>query len=151
MIRERQMNATQSASGSTGDGVPPALQRRVLVVDDEPDMLVNIARILRRGPYACVTAASGEEALALLDREQPDLILTDLRMPGMDGFALLRALRRMSTPIPVIVFTAYATEATAQEAFAIGANGFLAKPFTGTQLLAVVRASLDDAGRPPSG
>jgi CheY-like chemotaxis protein len=145
------MGAKQPASGSVGHGLPPPPQRRVLVVDDEPDMLVNVARILRRGPYDCVTAGSAEEALALFKRDQPDLILTDLRMPRMDGLALLRALKQLSTSTPVIVFTADATEATAQEALAAGASAFLAKPFSGSELLELVRASLDDTGGRPSG
>ena len=80
-----------AASTSTPDG-HPASPPYVLVVDDEPDMLVNVARILRRGRYECVTAASGEEAMTLFQHRRPDLILTDLRMPGMDGLALLRAV-----------------------------------------------------------
>ncbi len=115
---------------------------RVLVVDDEPDMLVNIARILRRGPYQCLMASNGREALAALDRERPSLVLTDLRMPDMNGLALLRAVKDRSPATPVVVFTAYATDATAREALAAGASGFLAKPFTGAQLLELVRASL---------
>jgi CheY-like chemotaxis protein len=120
--------------------------RQVLVVDDEPDMLVNVARILRRGHYECVTAASGEEAMTLFQRRRPDLILTDLRMSGMDGLALLRAVRQHASSVPVVIVTAYASEATAQEALAAGASAFLPKPFTGAQLLEVVRTALDHAG-----
>jgi len=111
-------------------------------------MLVNVERILRRGPYQCVTATSGAEALALVDRDRPDLILTDLRMPGMDGLALLRAVRQVSPRTPVVILTAYAAEATA---IAAGASAFLAKPFTGAQLLEVVRSSLDGRQGPPPG
>jgi CheY-like chemotaxis protein len=124
----------------------PAPPRHVLVVDDEPDMLVNVARILRRARYECVTAESGEEALALFQRQRPDLILTDLRMPGMDGLALLRVVRQHLLPPPVVVFTAYASEATAREALAAGARGFLPKPFTGAELLEAVRTALDQKG-----
>jgi CheY-like chemotaxis protein len=132
-----------TAAGSQTPNGHPASPRSVLVVDDEPDMLVNVARILRRGRYECVTAGSGEEAIALLQRQRPDLILTDLRMPGMDGLALLRAVRRHFPPTPVVIFTAYASEATAQEALAAGASAFLPKPFTGAQLLETVRTALD--------
>jgi CheY-like chemotaxis protein len=126
-----------------------ASPRYVLVVDDEPDMRVNVARILRRGGHECVMAGSGEEALSLLQERRPDLILTDLRMPGMDGLALLRAVRQHVPPIPVVVVTAYASEATAREALAAGASAFLAKPFTGAQLLDAVRSAFDHGG--PSG
>src|SRR5262245_13074890 len=130
-----------TAAGPTANG-HPAPVRHVLVVDDEPDMLVNVARILRRGRYECVTAASGEEALALFQRRRPDLILTDLRMTGMGGLALLRMVRAHVPPTPVVVVTAYASDATAQEALAAGASAFLPKPFTGAQLLDAVRSVL---------
>jgi CheY-like chemotaxis protein len=125
----------------------PASPPYVLVVDDEPDMLVNVARILRRGRYECVTAASGEEAMTLFEQRRPDLILTDLRMPGMDGLGLLRAVRKHVPPTPVVICTAYTSEATSQEALAAGASAFLAKPFTGAQLLESVRTALDHGGR----
>jgi CheY-like chemotaxis protein len=127
---------------------PPGLPRKVLVVDDEPDMLDNVARILRRGAYACLTAGGGQEALAILAQDPPDLVLTDLRMPGMDGLALLRAVKQLSPPTPVVVFTAYASESAARDALAAGAAAFLAKPFTAVQLLETVRATLN---HPPGG
>jgi CheY-like chemotaxis protein len=138
------MSLQDAAGASEGERVRSP--RRILVVDDEPDMLVNVARILRRGPHVCVTAGSSEEALALVERDQPDLIVSDLRMPGMDGLGLLRALKQLSASTPVIIFTAYATDATAQEALAAGASAFLAKPFTATELLEIVGASLNGAG-----
>jgi CheY-like chemotaxis protein len=135
-----------AADSRTPDGYLASLPH-VLVVDDEPDMLDNVARILRRGRYECVTAGSAEEAITLFQRRRPDLILTDLRMPGMDGLALLRAVRQHVPPTPVVIFTAYASEATAQEALTAGASAFLPKPFTGAQLLEAVRAALDHGGR----
>ena len=131
---------------SVTDGHPAPLPL-VLVVDDEPDMLVNVARILRRGRYECVTAGSGDEAMTLFQQRRPDLVLTDLRMPGMDGLALLRAVTQHVPPTPVVIFTAYTSEAISQEALAAGASAFLAKPFTGAQLLESVRAALDHGGR----
>ncbi len=119
----------------------------VLVVDDEPDMLDNVARILRRAPYACLTATSGEGALQVFECEHPDLVLTDLRMPGMDGLALLRAVRRLSPRTPVIIFTAYASDAAAYEAAQAGAAAFLAKPFSGAQLLQTIRTALQPPAR----
>ncbi len=121
----------------------------ILVVDDEPDMLENVTRILRRSSYACVTARDGPQAMALLAETRPKLILTDLRMPGMDGLALLRAVKRVAPETPVILFTAYASEGAAHEAAHAGATAFLAKPFTATQLLQAVRQTM--AGEPPAG
>jgi CheY-like chemotaxis protein len=71
-------------------------------------------------------------------------------MSGMDGLALLRTVRQHAPPVPVVIFTAYASEATAQEALAAGASAFLPKPFTGAQLLEAVRAALDHASGLPS-
>jgi CheY-like chemotaxis protein len=119
----------------------------ILVVEDEPDMRDNLARILRRGPYTCLAAGDGWEALALLEAgAAPDLVLTDIRMPGMDGLAFLREVMQRVPPIPVAAFTAYASDATAREALAAGAVAFLAKPFTGTQLLQTVQAILNCGG-----
>jgi CheY-like chemotaxis protein len=128
----------------------PAPPRYVLVVDDEPDMRDSVTRILHRGGYESVAAGSGEEALIFFQQRRPLLILTDLRMPGMDGLALLRAVREHGSPIPVVVVTAYASDATAREALAAGASAFLPKPFTGAQLLGAVRAALDH-GLPATG
>jgi two-component system response regulator GlrR len=143
------MSAMHSPSFTSDGHAPPGLSVKVLAVDDEPDMLENVARILRRSAYQCVTAGSGQAALAVLARDRPDLILTDLRMPGMDGLALLRAVKQFSPPTPVVVFTACASDATAHEALAAGAAAFLAKPFTGAQLMETVRMLLDH--RPGAG
>ena len=74
---------------------------RILIVDDEPDMLENCSRILSRQGYACLTAENGHAALAILEREHPDLLLTDLKMPEMDGMALLHHAHEMDPALPV--------------------------------------------------
>jgi CheY-like chemotaxis protein len=112
--------------------------RTLLVVDDEADMLENIARILGRNRYRCLQATSAQAALGLLEREHPDLLLTDLRMPGTDGLALLRQVRRLSPGLPVVIITAFATDAGAREAREAGAAGYLAKPFTARELLLAI-------------
>ncbi len=132
--------------GPSGGLLPRSRNWRILVVDDEPDMLENVARILRRNAHQCVTARSGQEAVAMLEREHPDLVLTDLRMPGMDGLGLLRTVKRVSPPTPVVIFTAYASDAAAREASAAGAAGFLVKPFTAAELLQAVLRALEPNG-----
>ena len=82
---------------------------RILIVDDEPDMLENCSRILSRQGYSCVTAENGRAALALLEHEHPDLVLTDLKMPDVDGMTLLRHVHEMDPALPVIVVTGFAT------------------------------------------
>lgn len=116
----------------------------ILVVDDEPDMLENVARILQRGPYVCLTAPSARDALALLDRERPDLILTDLRMPGIDGLTLIREVKRLRPTTPIVMVTAYAADSAAQAGLLAGATALLTKPFTAAQLLETTRKILQD-------
>lgn len=137
----------QDARRRAGVAGPP--QRwTILVVDDEPDMLENVARILQRGPYVCLTAPSARDALALLDRERLDLILTDLRMPGIDGLRLVREAKRLRPATPIVMVTAYAADSAAQAALLAGATALLTKPFTAAQLLETTRKILQDPAAP---
>jgi len=114
---------------------------RLLIVDDEPDMLDNCTRLLAKAGYACVTSSDPRQAMALLESERPDLLLTDLRMPGVDGLALLRQAHQVDPQMPVIILTAFATIESAVEAVKEGAFDYLPKPFSVDQLrLAVDRA-----------
>jgi DNA-binding NtrC family response regulator len=114
---------------------------RILIVDDEPDMVENCARILRRAGHRCLTATDPRRALALLESERPDLLVTDLKMPDLDGLALLRRARELDPALPVIVITAFATIESAVAAVKEGAFDYLPKTFSIDQLtLAVERA-----------
>src|SRR5438093_13046024 len=104
--------------------------RRVLVVDDEPDMVENCARILGRAGYQCLTETDPRRALALVESERPDLLLTDLKMPGMDGMELLRRARETDPALPVILITAFATIESAVAAIKAGAFDSLPKHVT---------------------
>ncbi|MEK7387054.1 MAG: sigma-54 dependent transcriptional regulator [candidate division NC10 bacterium] len=115
---------------------------RVLVVDDEPDMVENCARILKKAGYQCLTATDPRQALAQLDAERPDLLLTDLKMPGMDGMELLRRARELDPALPVILITAFATIESAVEAIKEGAFDYLPKNFTVEQLRLAVERGL---------
>ncbi len=117
-------------------------ESQILIVDDEPDMVENLTRILRRGGYRCLRATEPERALALLESERPDLLVTDLRMPGMDGMELLRAARALDPPVPVIVITAFATVESAVAAIKQGAFDYLPKNFSVDHLLVVVERAL---------
>jgi DNA-binding NtrC family response regulator len=107
---------------------------RILVVDDEEDMLENCSRILKRLGYEPLTEKDPVRAVELIEREQPDLVLTDLRMPGLDGLEVLRLAKRINPEVLVIVLTAYATIETAVEAVKEGAFDYIPKPFSGEQL-----------------
>lgn len=109
--------------------------RHVLVVDDDPDILKLLTMRLSAAGYAVHTATSGERALALLAVDRPDVVVTDLRMGGMDGLALFEAIQRRVPTLPVIILTAHGTIPDAVDATRRGVFGFLAKPFDGKQLL----------------
>ena len=116
--------------------------RRVLVVDDEPDMVENCARILKRAGYQCLTATDPRQALALVESERPDLLLTDLKMPSMDGMELLRRAREVDPALPVVVITAFATIESAVAAIKDGAFDYLPKNFSVDQLRVTVERAL---------
>jgi len=127
-------------------GSPP----KILIVDDEADMRETCVRIFKRNGYECVAVNDGQEALIALDRDRPDLILTDLRMPRMDGLTLLRHVQRRPAPPAVIVFTAYVSEQSVRETLAAGAAACLPKPFTPQKLREVVEPLLRiPHSRPP--
>src|SRR4029450_6946938 len=115
---------------------------RILVVDDEPDMVENCTRILRRAGHRCLSATDPHRALALLEAERPDLSLTDLKMPGIDGLALLRRARELDPTLPVVVITAFATIESAVAAIKDGAFDYLPKNFSVDQLTLVVERAL---------
>ena len=110
----------------------------VLVVDDEQDIRDASERILSRAGYQVQKASRGDEALDILNKNSVDIVLLDLKMPGMDGMEVLERIRRLSETIQVIVITGYATVETAIEAMKQGAYDFIPKPFEPDQLRIVV-------------
>ncbi len=119
---------------------------RILIVDDEPDMLANGSRILSRQGYVCATASDGRTALAVLERDRPDVLLTDLKMPEMDGMALMRHAHELDPALPVIVITAFATIESAVSAVKEGAFDYLPKSFSVEQLRVAVERALRHRG-----
>ena len=117
------------------------MKKRVLIVEDEEKLRRVIHLQLQSAGLDVEQAGSAEEAMRLADRA--DLILTDLKLPGMDGLALLSGLRQQNAHTPVIVMTAYGSVETAVEAMKTGASDFLLKPFSLDHLTAVVQKALD--------
>jgi DNA-binding NtrC family response regulator len=115
---------------------------RVVIVDDEPDMVENCARILSRVGYQCFTTTEPTRALALLEEERADLLITDLKMPGMDGMELLKHVRAIDPTLPVIVITAFATIESAVAAVKEGATDYLPKNFSVEHLRVTVERAL---------
>src|SRR5687768_12600221 len=118
--------------GAGGDGHP----NTVLVVDDDTSILDTVSSILSGEGYDVVSASTGEEALAAVARTKPLVILLDMRMPVMDGWAVARALREQGVQVPIVVMTA--AESAKRWADEVGAEGYLAKPFGLDQLLDTV-------------
>ncbi|MBM3393708.1 MAG: response regulator [Betaproteobacteria bacterium] len=110
-------------------------KHKILVVDDDQDLLRLLAIRLQASGYEVSTAETGERALAQLAVASPHLVITDMRMPGMDGMALFEAIRKRNPALPVIILTAHGTIPDAVEAVQRGVFGYLTKPFDGKLLL----------------
>ena len=122
----------------------------ILLVDDDPDLLKLISLRLTSAGYRVRTAESGETALAAIAVRRPAVVVTDLRMPGIDGLQLFDAINRQHAGLPVLILTAHGTIPDAVAATQRGVFGFLTKPFDSQDLLAKVASALklsgDDAG-----
>ena len=121
----------------------PDQRPRALCIDDEPAVLALIARLL--GTFGFEVDALGEplEAVGAFEAGRYDLVMTDIRMPGMDGHAVIAALRALDQAVPIIVVTALGTLETATDALREGASGLIVKPFTGEEFRAEVLATLE--------
>jgi DNA-binding response OmpR family regulator len=119
---------------------------RILIVDDEPEMIRGLEDNLRFEGYQTVSAPDGKRGLALALSEAPDLILLDIMMPGMSGWDVCRELRQKGIDIPVIMLTALGEEADRVLGLELGADDYVAKPFSLRELLARVRAVLRRPG-----
>jgi DNA-binding NtrC family response regulator len=115
---------------------------RILVVDDEPDMVENLVRILRREGYRCLSATAATKGMELLEAHRPDLLLTDLKMPEMDGMELMRRAHAVDPALPVVLITAFSTIESAVAAIKEGAFDYLPKNFSVDQLRVTVDRAL---------
>ncbi len=116
---------------------------RVLVIDDESAIRDSLRMTLEYEGYEFVGAATGQEGLALAEREAPDLVLLDVKMPGMDGLEVLDRLRSMNEALPIVVISGHGTISTAVEATKKGAFDFIEKPFASERVLVSLRNALD--------
>ncbi len=116
---------------------------RILLVDDEDVFREDIASLLRHEGYACDAAASGAEALRIAQREAPDIILSDMVMPGISGAELVRTLAAACPETPIVVITAHATVETTVDAFRAGATDYLLKPVVIDDLIRKVERCLE--------
>ena len=137
-----------SGAPETAEGLGPrAVVRprgRILIVDDEANARAALSEILRDEGYATETAADGFKALGKLEEFAPDVVLTDLKMPGADGLTVIREARRLKADIPIIIITGFSSEASAIEAANLGVAGYLTKPFRVPRVLAVAARALGE-------
>jgi DNA-binding NtrC family response regulator len=121
----------------------PSKSGRLLVVDDEANARTALAELLRQEGFSVETAADGFKALARFQEFGPDLVLTDLKMPGMDGVELLRKLREQDSETVVVLMTAFGAVETAVSAMREGAADYLTKPLNVDELLLVIERALE--------
>lgn len=119
---------------------------RVLLVDDDPDLLRLLSLRLKASGFDIRCADNGEAALAALASWRPDIVVTDLRMPGMDGMALFDAVRQQHISLPVIVLTAHGNIPEAIEATRRGVSGYLTKPYDAAELIAQIHRAIGASG-----
>ncbi len=120
----------------------------ILVVDDETNLRLTLAQILKNAGYSVTTAGEGAEALQYMQAGQYDLVFIDLKMPGMDGLTLLREIRRCYPDMPVLILTGHATLDSATEAVRLGARDYLYKPVDPARILERTREILAEQEQP---
>jgi DNA-binding response OmpR family regulator len=115
--------------------------KKILVVDDEPNIVKALKAYLEKAGYRVVTAADGNEALAVFQKESPDFMILDLNLPGMDGFEVCKAVRKVSD-IPILMLTARVEETDRLIGLEIGADDYVIKPFSPREVVARVKVIL---------
>jgi DNA-binding NtrC family response regulator len=124
------------------------MNKTILIVDDEKDFCTVLSDSLSQDRYRVVTAFNGKMALQLAKKERPDLMLLDIKMPGMDGIEVLKKIKKMKKEIAVIMFTAYGTLETARKAMKLGAYDYVTKPVDLFLLKSLVKEVLGEGSKP---
>jgi excisionase family DNA binding protein len=138
--------APEAGAASTPAAAPGAgrARPRVLVVDDEASIRDLLSQTLALADYEVDTTADGRSALEHIRLQHYDLLIADLKMPGLDGLSLIREARRYSARLAAIVITGFSTEASAIDALNLGVAGYLTKPFRVAQVLATAAKALGE-------
>ncbi len=142
-LESQQGRGARAAVATTTRPVPDR-RPRILVVDDEAGIRELLSKTLALAEYDVDAAAGGQEALERLRADRYDLVITDLKMPGVDGLTLIREARRFLPQLPIIIITGFSTEASAIEAINLGVNGYLTKPFRVPKVLSVAAKALGE-------
>ncbi len=143
--RARTTRSAQALSSSSPSApTAPTARPRILVVDDEASIRDLLSKTLALADYDVDVAPDGRSAVERLRMLAYDLLITDLKMPGMDGLGVIREARRLKADLPVIIITGFSTEASAIEAANLGVAGYLTKPFRVPRVLAVAAKALGE-------
>lgn len=121
-----------------------SVSRTVLVVEDEADLLFTVTLALEMNGFRVVQTSSGEAALEVVAADRPDAVVLDLRLPGIDGWEVLRRLGDEQTSPPVVLLSAQVDAATASRAMALGCHAYLAKPFRPAELASVLEELMNE-------
>lgn len=119
---------------------------KVLVVDDEPNIVLSLEFLMEQAGFEVVTAEDGEQALARVNDSQPDLLLLDISLPGISGFDVLERLRSeaATAQLPIIMLTAHGRDVEREKGMALGADDYITKPFSTQSLVEKVKALLTE-------
>ncbi|MBL8320164.1 MAG: response regulator [Burkholderiaceae bacterium] len=125
------------------------MTHKVLIVDDEPNIVVSLEFLMQREGYQVLVATDGPQALDLIQRERPQLVLLDVMMPGKSGFEVCQAVRadESLTGVKIVLLTAKGRDTDVAKGMALGADAYVTKPFSTKDLAAKVRELL---GAPPA-
>jgi len=143
-LETQRPRAGRAGAGSPRPVTPPSGRPRILVVDDEETIRELLLKTLALAEYEVDVAPDGRTAVDRMRMIQYDLLITDLRMPGVDGLTVIREARRLKADIPVTILTGYSSEASAIEAINLGVQGYLTKPFRVPRVLAAAAKALGE-------
>lgn len=137
------MKAEPFAGAAHFTGASMDTEKKLLVIDDEPAIREGVRRILESDSYKVETFASGQAALERIKQEAFDLVITDLKMPGLSGTDVLKSIKEIHPDLPVIFITGYSSVDNAVEVMKLGAVDYIAKPFTPEEMLRVIKTALE--------
>lgn len=123
---------------------PNSSRPRVLIVDDEPNIVISIEFLMRQAGYDVQVAHSGEDAMALISENPPDLVILDIMLPGIDGFEVCQWIREHQEwdDVKIVMLTAKGRDVEISKGFALGANAYITKPFSTRHLVEEVQRVL---------
>jgi DNA-binding NtrC family response regulator len=125
------------------------MKKKVLVIDDEKIVLDSVSKILKNENFDVHTTLYGKDGIHLAINEPFDIVLTDIRMPDVDGFQVLRDIKRLKPSVPVLIITGYASINSAVQAMKLGAANYIEKPFTPDELIRMVSSAIEDSTGEP--